>query len=92
MSAEALTKETGEGLLVTEMMGRGVNAVTGDYSTGASGFWIRGGEIAEPVSELTIAGNIFQMLSSLTAANDLTFDRRIVAPTLRVEGLTIASG
>lgn len=88
---DELIRETGEGVLITEMMGRGVNGVTGDYSRGAAGFWIENGEIAHPVSEFTLAGHIFEMLSGLDAANDLVFDRRMVAPTLRVEGLTIGS-
>ncbi len=90
-SPEELIKETGTGVLVTEMMGRGVNGVTGDYSRGAAGFWIENGEIAYPVSEFTLAGHVFEMLAALEAADDLVFDRRVVAPTLRVEGLTIGS-
>lgn len=88
---EELIRDTGRGVLIAEMMGRGVNGVTGDYSRGASGFWIEDGEVAYPISEFTVAGHIFEMLSGLEAANDLVFDRRTVAPTLRVEGLTIGS-
>lgn len=91
LSPEALMAETGEGLYVTEMMGRGANPVTGDYSRGASGFWFSDGEIVHPVSEITVAGHILEMLGSLTAADDLVMDRRVVAPTLRVAELTIAA-
>ena len=80
-----------EGLFVTEMMGRGFNPVTGDYSRGASGFWIEKGEIAYPVSELTVAGRFDDLLDGLSAANDLEFERRVNAPTLRVEGMTVAA-
>lgn len=90
-SFEALIADIGEGLLVTEMMGRGLNAVTGDFSSGASGFWIEKGEIAHPVSELTIAGRLFEMFESLSAANDLRFDHRVNAPSLRIEGMTVAA-
>ncbi len=89
---EELIGEIKQGLFVTQMMGRGVNMVTGDYSRGASGFWIENGEIAYPVSELTVAGRITDMLAGLEAANDLTFERRIDSPTLRIEGLTLAAG
>lgn len=90
-SPEELMREAGTGVLITEMMGRGVNGVTGDYSRGATGYWFENGEIAYPVSEFTLAGHVFEMLRSLEAANDLVFDRRLTAPTLRVEGLTIGS-
>jgi len=68
----------------------GVNLVTGDYSRGASGFWIENGQRTYPVSEVTIAGHLFDMFASLTPANDLTFRYGTNAPTLRVEGLTVA--
>ncbi|MEO0388658.1 MAG: metallopeptidase TldD-related protein, partial [Pseudomonadota bacterium] len=86
----ALIAEMGEGLLVTSLMGLTLNPNTGDYSRGASGFWIRGGAVAEPVNECTIAGNVRDMLMTLTPANDALphLARRI--PSLRVEGLTIA--
>ncbi|MEO1192200.1 MAG: TldD/PmbA family protein [Pseudomonadota bacterium] len=90
MTPEALIAEIDEGFYVTEMMGRGVNDVTGDYSRGASGFWIEKGEIAYPVSGLTIAGNLLEMYPRLTAANDLTFRFGTDAPTLRIDGLTVA--
>jgi PmbA protein len=78
------------GLYVTEMIGMGVNAVTGDYSRGASGFMIRDGAIAEPVAEITIAGNLKEMFAHLTPANDLRFRRGTDAPTIRVDGMTMA--
>ncbi len=87
---EALIGEIEQGFYVTEMMGRGVNEVTGDYSRGAAGFWIERGEIAFPVSGLTIAGNLLEMYPTLTAANDLEFRTGTDAPTLRIEGLTVA--
>jgi len=78
------------GFYVTDLFGQGVNMVTGDYSRGAAGFWIEGGEIAFPVSEITVAGNLRDMLLNLTPANDLVFRTGVDCPTLRVDGLTIA--
>ena len=78
------------GLYVTELIGMGVNGLTGDYSRGAAGFMIRDGQIAEPVAEITIAGHLLEMFSSLTPANDLRFRRGTDAPTVRVEGMTMA--
>ena len=68
----------------------GVNGVTGDYSRGAAGFWIEHGEIAYPVSEVTVAGNLKDMFLHLTAASDLEFKTGIDAPTLRIDGMTVA--
>jgi PmbA protein len=79
-----------EGLYVTELIGMGVNGVTGDYSRGAAGFWIDNGEIAYPVSEVTIAGNLKDMYLHLTPASDLEFRYGFDAPTVRIEGMTIA--
>ncbi len=79
-----------DGFYVTELMGMGVNAVTGDYSRGASGFWIENGEILYPVAGVTIAGNLKDMFRQLTPASDLDFRYGTNAPTLRVEGMTIA--
>ncbi|MDQ1080104.1 TldD/PmbA family protein [Pseudoroseomonas cervicalis] len=87
---QALMADIAEGIYVTEMIGMGVNGVTGDYSRGAAGFMIRGGEIAEPVSGITIAGNLKDMLLRLRAAGDLTFRRGMDAPTLRIDDLTVA--
>ncbi len=78
------------GLYVNEMIGMGVNGVTGDYSRGASGFMIRDGALAEPVAEITIASNLLEMFAHLTPANDLRFRRGTDAPTIRVEGMTMA--
>ncbi|WP_135468262.1 TldD/PmbA family protein [Crenalkalicoccus roseus] len=86
----ALMADIREGLYVTELIGMGVNAVTGDYSRGAAGFMIRDGALAEPVSEITIAGNLREMLAHLTPADDLQFRRGTDAPTVRVEGMTLA--
>jgi PmbA protein len=85
-----LIGDIASGLYVTEMMGMGVNGVTGDYSRGAAGFWIENGHLAYPVSELTIAGNMKDMFLHLAAANDLEFRTGIDAPTLRVDGMTVA--
>lgn len=78
------------GLYVTEMMGMGVNGVTGDYSRGAAGFWIDNGRLAYPVSEITVAGNLKSMFLELTLADDLEFKTGIDAPTVRIDGMTIA--
>jgi len=79
-----------DGLYVTELIGMGVNGVTGDYSRGAAGFWIENGAIAYPVSGVTIAGNLKDMFLNVTPASDLEFRYGINAPTLRVEGMTVA--
>jgi len=80
-----------DGLYVTETMGFGVNLVTGDYSQGASGVWIENGELAYPVEEITIAGNLKDMYQNISAiGNDLVFRGASAAPTIRVEGMTIA--
>jgi PmbA protein len=79
------------GIYVTELIGQGVNPVTGDYSRGASGFAIRDGVIAEPVAEFTVAGNLIDMFGALAAADDLVFRHAVNVPTLRVDGMTIAS-
>ncbi len=89
-SPEDLIKDIGQGLYVTTLFGQGVNLVTGDYSRGAAGFWIENGEIAYPVSEITVAGHLKDMFRHLTPANDLTFRYGVNAPTLRIEGLTVA--
>jgi len=90
LSPAELIKDIKQGLYVTELIGMGVNGVTGDYSRGAAGFWIENGEIAFPVSEITIAGNLKDMFLNLTAANDLEFRHGTNAPTLRIEGMTVA--
>ncbi len=85
-----LMDDISEGFLVTELMGMGVNGVTGDYSRGATGFWIENGKTAYPVSEVTIAGNLKAMYLNLYPANDLEFRRGTDAPTVRIEGMTVA--
>ncbi|KJC45135.1 modulator protein [Bradyrhizobium sp. LTSP885] len=84
-----LISDIKQGFYVTDLIGSGVNGVTGDYSRGASGFWIENGEITYPVSEVTIAGHLLPMFKSLVAANDLEFRYGVNAPTLRIEGLTL---
>ncbi|HWT11740.1 MAG TPA: TldD/PmbA family protein [Allosphingosinicella sp.] len=90
MSPAELMADVRRGLFVTEMIGQGVNPVTGDYSRGASGFIIENGELAAPVAEITIAGNLIDMYRRLTPANDLDHRRAVNVPTLRVEGMTVA--
>jgi PmbA protein len=90
VSPAELIAEIAQGLYVTEMIGQGVNPVTGDYSRGASGFLIERGEITRPVAEITIAGNLLAMYRTLSAANDLEHRRAVNVPTLRVEGMTVA--
>jgi PmbA protein len=90
LSPEALMADIAEGFYVTELLGMGVNGVTGDYSRGAAGFWIENGTLTHPVSEVTIAGNLKDMYRSLTPADDLEFRMAVNAPTCRVEGMTIA--
>jgi PmbA protein len=87
---DQLIGEIEDGFYVTDTIGMGVNLVTGDYSRGASGFWIENGKCTYPVSEVTIAGHLLEMFASLTPANDLVFRYGTNAPTIRVEGLTVA--
>ena len=87
---DALIADIAEGFYVTDLIGMGVNPVTGDYSRGASGFWIENGKRSYPVSEVTIAGNLIDMFHGLSPASDLEFRFGTNAPTLRVEGLTVA--
>ena len=90
VSPKELMADIKNGFYLTELMGMGVNGITGDYSRGAAGFWIENGEIAFPVSEVTIAGNLNQMFARLTAANDLEFRTGSDAPTLRIDDMTVA--
>ena len=90
LSPEALIADISLGLYVIELIGMGVNGITGDYSRGAAGFMIRDGQLAEPVAEVTVAGNLREMFLHLTPANDLEFRRGTDAPTLRIEGMTMA--
>jgi PmbA protein len=89
-SPQALIADIAQGFYVTELMGMGVNGITGDYSRGAAGFWIENGELTYPVSEVTVAGNLKDMFLNMTAASDLEFRTGVDAPTLRIEGMTIA--
>lgn len=90
MSPAELMADIKLGLYVAEMIGMGVNGVTGDYSRGAAGFMIRDGQLAEPVAEITIAANLIDMFANLTPANDLRFRRGTDSPTIRLEGMTMA--
>lgn len=90
VSPRALMADIADGVYVTELIGQGVNGVTGDYSRGASGFRIVNGEIAGPVAEFTIAGNLIDMYKALTPADDLEWHRAINVPTIRVDGMTVA--
>jgi len=89
-SREEMIHALGKGLLITEFIGNANNAATGDYSRGASGFWIENGEIQFPVSEITVAGNLNQMFLNLTPASDLEFRFATNAPSCLVEGMTLA--
>jgi PmbA protein len=87
---QQLIGDVKEGLYVTEFLGMGVNLVTGDYSRGASGMWISNGELAYPVEEITVAGNLKDMFMNISeVANDLEFRGSVAAPTLRIDGLTV---
>ena len=90
LSPEELIADIVGGFYVTEMIGMGVNMVTGDYSRGASGFWIENGELTYPVTEMTIAGNLADMFAHVVPANDLVFRYGTDAPTLRIDGMTVA--
>ncbi|MTI00598.1 TldD/PmbA family protein [Roseibium sp. RKSG952] len=87
---EDMMAEVGTGLLVTDLIGHGVNGVTGDYSRGASGFWFENGEIVGPVSEITIAGNLKDMFARMVPANDLDARYSVATPSILIEGLTLA--
>ncbi|MFA7597506.1 MAG: metallopeptidase TldD-related protein, partial [Novosphingobium sp.] len=89
-SRDELIADIADGVLVTELIGHGVNGVTGDYSRGASGFRIVNGEIVGPVAEFTVAGNLVDMFRALTPASDLEWHQSINVPTLRVDGMTVA--
>ncbi len=89
-SPDELIADIEDGFYITDLIGSGVNMVTGDYSRGAAGFWIENGQRTYPVSEVTVAGHLTEMFLNLAPANDLTFRFGTNAPTLRVEGLTVA--
>ena len=90
MSRDELIKGVGTGFYVTELIGHGLNMLTGEYSRGASGFWIENGEITYPVSEVTIASNLKQMFMAVTLADDIDRSFGTAAPTLAIEGMTLA--
>jgi PmbA protein len=90
LSGDDLIADIKDGFYVTDLIGMGVNMVTGDYSRGASGFWIENGRRSYAVSEVTIAGNLTDIFRTLTPANDLEFRYGTNAPTVRLEGLTVA--
>ena len=90
-SPDEILRDIPSGLYVTELMGQGINMVTGDYSRGASGLWIENGQLTYPVQEITVAGNLKDMFQNITAiANDLIFRGSVASPTLRIDGMTIA--
>lgn len=89
-SREALLRDMGTGLLVTSMIGSSINPTTGDYSRGAAGFWVENGEIAYPVNECTLAGNLRDMMARIIPANDARAHLSYVVPSLLVDGLTLA--
>jgi len=90
VSPADLIADIESGLYITSVMGMGVSIVTGDYSRGASGFWIEKGQIAYPVNEVTIAGNLKDMFLAMTPADDLVFEHSVNAPTIRIEGMMVA--
>ncbi|MFT4158645.1 TldD/PmbA family protein [Shinella sp.] len=90
IAPEDLIRSIGTGLYVTELIGQGVNMVTGEYSRGASGYWIENGELTFPVSEVTIASNLADMFLRITPANDIDRSFGVAAPTLAIDGMTLA--
>ena len=90
VTPENLIKNVSEGFFVTDMIGSCVSMITGDYSRGASGFWIKNGELSIPITEATIAGNLKEMFMTLQPANDIDYSHSINSPTLLIEGMTIA--
>lgn len=90
VTPEALIAGVADGFYVTDLMGFGINMVTGDYSRGAAGFWIKDGRLGDPINEATVAGNLKDMFRALTPANDLVFRYGTNAPTVRVDGMTVA--
>jgi PmbA protein len=90
VSPEELIRKVGTGLYVTEVIGQGVNMVTGEYSRGASGYWIEDGQLGQSISEVTIAGNLKDMFLNLELANDVDRNYSVAAPTLAIYGMTLA--
>ena len=90
-SPEEIIKSVDNGLLLTSTMGQGTNPATGDFSRGAFGLWIENGKIAYPVAEITISGNLAQMLNDIEMiGNDLRFNRSIVGPTVKISEMTVS--
>ena len=87
---KTLFEDIKEGLLITELIGSSVNMITGDYSRGASGFWIDNGEITYPISEVTIAGNLNEMFLNMIVSDDIDLSSRISSPSIRIDNMTIA--
>ncbi|EJN03133.1 TldD/PmbA family protein [Phyllobacterium sp. YR531] len=87
---EELIRDVGTGFYVTELFGQGVDMITGEYSRGASGYWIENGELAFPVSEVTLASNLKEMFLNLTVGNDIDRNFGVASPTLLIEGMTLA--
>ena len=92
ISPETLIADIKKGFLVTELIGSSVSLTTGDYSRGASGYWIENGEIAYPVTEATIAGNLKDMFLEMTPANDIDLRFSTTAPSIRIDGMMVAGG
>lgn len=92
VTADDLIADIARGIYVTELIGQGVNGVTGDYSRGAAGFLIEDGRITRPASEFTVAGNLIQMFAAAVPASDLEFRYATNAPTIRIDGMTVAGG
>ena len=90
IAPEELIRSIGTGLYVTELIGQGVNMITGEYSRGVTGFWIENGELSYPVSEVTIASNLKDMFMRMTPANDIDRKYGVAAPTIAIEGMTLA--
>ena len=90
ISPEELIEDVKDGFYITDMIGSSVSLITGDYSRGASGFWIENGKICHPINEATIAGNLKDMFMTLQPANDLDLSYSIISPTLLIDGMTIA--
>lgn len=90
VSPEQMIRDVGTGFYVTEVFGQGVNLVTGEYSRGASGYWIENGELAHPVSEVTIAGNLADMFNAMVPADDIDRHFATAAPTLMIDAMTLA--
>lgn len=89
-SVEDMLSAAGEAFYVTSLMGQGANMITGDYSQGATGFWVRDGQLAEPVESMTLGGRLQDMWRSMSVADDLTFFGGMGTPTVQMDGLTVA--